>query len=110
MPFLLLVVDEIERRDLPAEFAMLPYVESAYEPVAARGDRAAGMWQLMPDTARAEGLVITADYDGRLDANASTHAALGLVARYEVPTANRTPSLESVRCGRAIRRAFLTEP
>jgi membrane-bound lytic murein transglycosylase D len=83
MPFLLLVVDEIERRDLPAEFAMLPYVESGYEPVAARGDHAAGMWQLMPDTARGEGLVITADYDARLDATASTNAALGLVARYE---------------------------
>ncbi|HVT32838.1 MAG TPA: transglycosylase SLT domain-containing protein [Rhodanobacteraceae bacterium] len=83
MPFLLLVVDEIERRDLPGEFAMLPYVESSYEPIAARGNRPAGMWQLMPDTARSEGLVVTADYDGRLDATASTNAALGLVARYE---------------------------
>jgi membrane-bound lytic murein transglycosylase D len=83
MPFLLIVVDEIERRNLPGEFAMLPYVESSYEPIATRRDRAAGMWQLIPDTARGEGLVVTADYDGRLDAAASTSAALGLVARYE---------------------------
>jgi membrane-bound lytic murein transglycosylase D len=83
MPFLLLVADEIERRGLPGEFAMLPYVESGYEPVAARGDRAAGMWQLMPDTARGEGLLVTADYDGRLDATASTRVALGLVERFE---------------------------
>jgi membrane-bound lytic murein transglycosylase D len=62
---------------------MLPFVESGYDPVAARGDSPAGMWQLMPDTARSEGLVVTADYDGRLDANASTSAALGLIERYE---------------------------
>jgi membrane-bound lytic murein transglycosylase D len=83
MPFLLIVVDELERRGLPGEFAMLPYVESGYEPVSARGDRPAGMWQLMPDTARGEGLVIDADYDGRLDAQASTIAALTLIERYQ---------------------------
>jgi membrane-bound lytic murein transglycosylase D len=83
LPFLLIVIDELERRNLPGEFAMLPYVESSYEPIASRGDRPAGMWQLMPDTARDEGLVITADYDGRLDIPASTTAALSLIERYE---------------------------
>ena len=83
LPFLEIVVDELERRDLPGEFAMLPYVESGYEPVAARGDRPAGMWQIDPDTAREEGLVITSDYDGRLDVAASTTAALSLIERYE---------------------------
>ncbi|MGH8171889.1 MAG: transglycosylase SLT domain-containing protein [Rhodanobacteraceae bacterium] len=83
MPFLLIVVDEIERRNLPGEFAMLPYVESSYEPVASRGDRPAGMWQLVPRTARAEGVMIDADYDGRLDAAASTTAALALIDRYQ---------------------------
>jgi membrane-bound lytic murein transglycosylase D len=83
MPFLLIVVDEIERRDLPGEFAMLPYVESGYEPVSARGDRPAGIWQLVPRTARAEGIVIDADYDGRLDIEASTTAALTLIGRYQ---------------------------
>ncbi len=82
MPFLLLVVDELARRDLPGEFAMLPYVESTYLPVASRGDRAAGMWQIVPDTARTAGLTINADYDGRLDAIASTSAALDLIERY----------------------------
>jgi len=83
MPFLLIVVDEIERRDLPGEFAMLPYVESGYEPVSARGERPAGIWQLVPRTARAEGIVIDADYDGRLDIEASTTAALTLIGRYQ---------------------------
>jgi membrane-bound lytic murein transglycosylase D len=83
LPFLLIVVDELERRGLPGEFAMLPYIESGYEPIPSRGDRPAGMWQLMPDTAREERLVINADYDGRLDILASTTAALGLIERYQ---------------------------
>ena len=82
LPFLELVVDELERRGLPGEFAMLPYVESTYRPIPSRGDQPAGMWQLMPDTARGAGLVIRKDYDGRLDALASTDAALDLVAAY----------------------------
>ena len=83
MPFLLLVVDEIVRRDLPGELAMLPYVESHYRPVAARGNNPAGLWQLMPDTARSLGLKIGPAYDGRLDAYASTRAALDLLERHE---------------------------
>lgn len=83
LPFLLVVIDELERRNLPGEFAMLPYVESGYEPIAARGDRPAGMWQLDPDTAREEGLVVNTDYDARLDVAASTTAALALIERYE---------------------------
>lgn len=83
MPFLLVVVDEIERRNLPGEFAMLPYVESTYQPIASSGDRPAGMWQLAPDTARGAGLVVGKDYDGRLDALASTGVALDLLERYE---------------------------
>jgi membrane-bound lytic murein transglycosylase D len=82
MPFLLVVLDEIERRDLPGEFAFLPYIESTYTPLASSGDRAAGIWQLMPDTAREAGLHITPDYDGRLDIHASTNAALDLLQRY----------------------------
>ena len=83
LPFVLIVIDELEARNLPGEFAMLPYVESGYEPVASHGDRPAGMWQIDPDTAREEGLVVTADYDGRLDIAASTTAALSLIERYE---------------------------
>jgi membrane-bound lytic murein transglycosylase D len=83
LPFVLIVIDELERRNLPGEFAMLPFVESGYEPVTARGDRPAGMWQIDADTARGEGLLITADYDGRLDAAMSTTAALSLIERYQ---------------------------
>lgn len=82
LPFLGLVIDELERRGLPGEFAMLPYVESTYQPIATRGDMAAGMWQIVPATARAAGLVVRKDYDGRLDALASTQAALDLIGDY----------------------------
>jgi membrane-bound lytic murein transglycosylase D len=82
MPFLLVVLDQIEQRKLPGEFAFLPYLESNYTPLASSGDRAAGIWQLMPDTAREAGLRINHDYDGRLDVYASTTAALELLQRY----------------------------
>lgn len=82
MPFLLSVIDAVEQRDLPGEFALLPYLESTYAPIASRGDRAAGMWQIVPDTARAAGLTVSAEYDGRLDAIASTSAALDLIEHY----------------------------
>ncbi|MEO7325899.1 MAG: transglycosylase SLT domain-containing protein [Dokdonella sp.] len=82
LPFLLLVADQLEQRDLPGEFALLPYLESNYQPLPSHGDRSAGIWQLVPDTAREAGLRVTADYDGRLDALASTTAALDLLARY----------------------------
>jgi len=82
LPFLLIVVDELDRRHLPGEFAMLPYVESSYQPLPARGDLPAGMWQLDPATAREAGLAVGADYDGRLDAVASTRTALDLLERY----------------------------
>ncbi|MBN8727877.1 MAG: LysM peptidoglycan-binding domain-containing protein [Xanthomonadales bacterium] len=83
MPFFLLVLEEIERRDLPGEFALLPYVESRYRPEAALGNRPGGMWQLMPATARAAGLRIDASFDQRLDALEATAVALDLIERYE---------------------------
>lgn len=79
MPFLLVVIDEIERRDLAGELALLPFIESRYRPVPAGSRRAAGMWQLVAGTARAHGVRIDATVDERLDAFASTHAALDLL-------------------------------
>jgi membrane-bound lytic murein transglycosylase D len=82
MPFLLLVTDQIEERGIAGEFAFLPYIESHYRPLPSHGNRPAGMWQFMPATARSAGLLINAGYDGRLDALASTRAALDLIAHY----------------------------
>lgn len=82
LPFLLYVSQRVAERGMPGEFALLPYIESNYVPLVSSGDRAAGIWQLLPDTAREAGLRIGSEYDGRLDIVASTDAALGLVESY----------------------------
>ncbi len=82
LPFVQLVTDEVVARNLPGEFAMLPFVESNYRPLAPRGKGAGGMWQFMPATARLQGLSVGRDYDARLDALAATRAALDLLGIY----------------------------
>jgi membrane-bound lytic murein transglycosylase D len=82
MSYVLLVREQLDKHHLPGEFAFLPYLESNYVPIATSGDRAAGIWQLMPDTAIEAGIRITPDYDGRLDIYASTIAAIGLLQQY----------------------------
>lgn len=70
------IIEELERRDMPLEFALLPIVESAYDPFAYSHGRAAGLWQFIPSTARVYGLKIDWWYDGRRDVRASTTAAI----------------------------------
>jgi membrane-bound lytic murein transglycosylase D len=70
------VVTEVEARGMPLEFALLPVVESAYEPFAYSVSRAAGMWQFIPDTGRRFGLKQNWWFDGRRDVIESTRAAL----------------------------------
>jgi len=74
--YLYLVLDEVERRGMPAEIALLPLVESGYNPAAVSPGKAAGLWQFLPQTARNFGLKLTQNYDGRHDVLASTKAAL----------------------------------
>jgi membrane-bound lytic murein transglycosylase D len=70
------VITEVEARGMPLEFALLPVVESAYEPFAYSVSRAAGLWQFIPDTGRRFGLKQNWWYDGRRDVIESTRAAL----------------------------------
>ena len=70
------IAEEIERRGLPAELALLPIVESAYDPFAYSHGRAAGLWQMIPGTARRFGVRQNWWYDGRRDVVDSTRAAL----------------------------------
>ncbi len=83
MPSLQLVLKDIERRDLPGEFALLPYVESGYRALPAKGKGPAGIWQLMGRTAIDQGLQVSRDHDQRLDLLASTDVALDLIERYD---------------------------
>ena len=55
-PYLYYVVEEIDRRGMPMEFALLPVMESAYDPFAYSHGRAAGLWQIIPGTGRYLGL------------------------------------------------------
>ena len=70
------VVVELEKRDLPAELALLPIVESAYDPFAYSHGRASGLWQFIPSTGKHFKLKQDWWYDGRRDIVASTDAAL----------------------------------
>jgi membrane-bound lytic murein transglycosylase D len=75
-PILPFVLDELERRGLPSELALLPIVESAYQAFAYSHGRASGMWQIIPSTGRFLGLKQNWWYDGRRDIIESTHAAI----------------------------------
>jgi len=75
-PYLFYITEEIRRRGMPMEIALLPFVESAYDPFAYSHVRASGLWQFTPPTAGDFGLNETWWYDGRRDIEASTHAAL----------------------------------
>ncbi len=75
-PFLFFIVEEIEKRNMPLELALLPIVESAFDPFAYSHAAAAGMWQFMPATGKRFGLKQNFWYDGRRDVIASTRAAL----------------------------------
>lgn len=70
------IVTEIESRGMPLELALLPVVESAFEPFAYSRARAAGMWQFIPGTGTRFGLKQNWWYDGRRDVVESTRAAL----------------------------------
>ena len=75
-PFLFSIVEEIERRGLPMEFALLPMVESTYNPNAYSREHAVGLWQFVGATGKSFGLQQDWWFDGRRDPRASTIAAL----------------------------------
>jgi membrane-bound lytic murein transglycosylase D len=70
------IVGEIEARNMPLELALLPVVESAFNPIAYSRARASGLWQFIAETGRRYGLKQNWYYDGRRDVVASTNAAL----------------------------------
>ncbi|MBP7567656.1 MAG: transglycosylase SLT domain-containing protein, partial [Burkholderiaceae bacterium] len=74
--YLFHVVEELERRNMPAELALLPFIESAFNPQAVSSAKAAGMWQFMPATGTYFDLKQNVFRDDRRDVLASTRAAL----------------------------------
>ncbi|MGC3982541.1 MAG: LysM peptidoglycan-binding domain-containing protein [Steroidobacteraceae bacterium] len=74
--YLYYIVSELEARKMPLELALLPVVESAFNPVALSTAKAAGLWQFIPSTGTRFGLKQNNYYDGRRDVVESTRAAL----------------------------------
>jgi membrane-bound lytic murein transglycosylase D len=79
--YLYYIVEEIERRNMPMELALLPFIESAFNPQAVSSARASGMWQFMPATGKSFDLKQNAFRDDRRDVQASTRAALDYLER-----------------------------
>jgi membrane-bound lytic murein transglycosylase D len=79
------IVEEIEKRGLPTELALLPMVESAFNPMAYSRAHASGLWQFVPGTGRRFELEQNSWYDGRRDIVDSTSAALDYLTKlYEM--------------------------
>lgn len=80
-PYLYWIVEQIQARQMPMELALLPIVESAFNPYAKSPANAAGIWQIIPSTGRIYGLKQSKGYDGRYDIAAATTAALDILQR-----------------------------
>ena len=74
--YLFHIVEEVERRHMPTELALLPFIESAFNPQAMSSAKASGMWQFMPSTGKHFALKQNVFRDDRRDVLASTRAAL----------------------------------
>lgn len=79
--YLFYIVEEVERRGLPMELALLPFIESAFNPQALSSAKASGIWQFMPATGRHFELTQNLFRDDRRDVTASTRAALDYLQR-----------------------------
>ncbi|MGH8192466.1 MAG: transglycosylase SLT domain-containing protein [Rhodanobacteraceae bacterium] len=83
LPLMMYVQKQLQAAGIPGEFVMLPMLESSYDPSEpSRHGDPAGMWQLMPATARLHGIRTSRDYDGRLDPVASTRVAVHMLSTF----------------------------
>jgi membrane-bound lytic murein transglycosylase D len=109
-PYLHYIVGEVEKRGLPLELALLPIIESAFQPYAYSRARADGLWQFIPSTGGRFGLKQDWWYDGRRDVVAATQAALDyLTYLHDMFGGDWLNAIAAYNCGegnvsRAIRR------
>jgi membrane-bound lytic murein transglycosylase D len=80
-PYIHYIVERLEERNMPMELALLPMIESAYDPMAYSRAHAVGLWQFIPSTGLNFNLRQTRWYDGRRDVTASTQAAMDYLSR-----------------------------
>ena len=102
------IVDELEKRGLPMELALLPMVESAYNPMALSRSKASGLWQFIPSTGRRYNLDQSWWKDERRDIVASTSAALDYLQSIYEMHGDWHLALASYNCGEgAVGRAIV---
>ena len=92
-------VSEAEKRGLPTELALLPVIESSYDPAATSNAAAAGMWQFIPSTGKIYGLRQDALYDGRRDVVESTRAAYDFLSSLYNQFGSWELALAAYNCG-----------
>ena len=97
--YLFHIVEVVERRGMPSELALLPIIESAFNPVAVSSARAAGMWQFIPSTGLNFGLRQNAWLDGRRDILLSTEAALDYLQKLYDMFGSWDLALAAYNCG-----------
>ena len=98
-PYLYHVVEEVEARGMPAEIALLPVVESAYNPHAMSPAKASGIWQFIPATGKVYGLKQNGWYDGRQDVVTATEAALDYLEKLQEMFGSWDLALAAYNCG-----------
>ncbi|MEW5771213.1 MAG: transglycosylase SLT domain-containing protein [Pseudomonadota bacterium] len=98
-PYLYHIVDEVARRDMPMEIALLPIIESAFNPMALSPRQASGIWQFIPSTGKVFGLDQNGWYDGRRDVVQATKAALDYLQKLHGMFGDWELALAAYNCG-----------
>lgn len=93
------IVEEVERRGMPMEIALLPVIESGFNPYARSRAEAGGIWQFIPSTGKHFGLMSNGWYDGRLDILAGTEAALNYLQELHDRFGDWHLALAAYNCG-----------
>ncbi len=97
--YLFHIVQEVDRRAMPMEVALLPMIESAFNPTALSTSDASGIWQFIPSTGRHYGLKQDTWYDGRRDFTAATNAALDYLGKLYLDFGDWQLALAAYNCG-----------
>lgn len=97
--YLFHIVEEVQKRGMPMEIALLPMVESAFNPQAYSRSHAAGIWQFIPSTGKNYGLKQNTWYDGRRDVTAATRAALDYLQKLHNDFGSWELALAAYNCG-----------
>ncbi|MBY0576224.1 MAG: transglycosylase SLT domain-containing protein [Gallionellaceae bacterium] len=104
--YLFYITGEVERRGMPSEIALLPMIESAFNPGAYSTSRASGIWQFIPSTGKNFGMQQNWWYDGRRDIISATNGALDYLQKLHDMFGDWELALAAYNCGEgAVQRA-----